>query len=182
MKIRLMGYRCSGKSSVGRALALELGVPFWDTDRVLESRVGKSIQDMVAYEGWESFRAMEREVLMELLEMEPAVLALGGGAVLDPINRLALRQQGLNVWLVASAQTILERMAQDPESPLRRPALTSLGPEEEVRSLLREREPLYREVAHVLVYTDHRPVEKLVREILELLGRAVAETHSARGT
>ncbi len=181
MQVRLIGYRCSGKSSVGRALALELGVPFWDTDRVLESRAGKSIQDVVAYEGWGSFRAMEREVLMGLLEMDPAVLALGGGAVLDPLNRVALSRQGLNVWLVAGAQTILERMAQDPESTLRRPALTCLGPEQEVRRLLREREPLYREVAHVRVYTDHRPVDKLVREILELLGRAVAETASARG-
>lgn len=170
MAIRLLGFRCTGKTSVGRALARQLCVPFWDTDELVESRTAKSIREIVADEGWGAFRSMEREVVLELLELDSAVIALGGGAVLHSKVRKALRAAGLNVWLQASPKIILERMALDPQNSSRRPALASLGPEEEVRTLLREREPLYREVAHFRVITDHKCVEGIVRELLRQLG------------
>ncbi len=161
-----MGYRATGKSTVGKVLARELCVPFWDTDELVECRSAKSIRQIVAQEGWEAFRAMERDVVLELLEMGPSVIALGGGAVLDFKVRKALGAAGLNVWLQAGPKTILERMAMDPWNSSRRPALAPWGPEEEVLTLLGEREPLYREVAHLAVTTDHKSVREIVREIL----------------
>lgn len=169
MRVRLIGYRCTGKTTVGRALASRLGVPFWDTDSVLQERAGRSISLIVQGFGWDRFRAMEREVVRELLELDPAVLALGGGAVLDPGTRKALGGSGFTVWLEASVESILERMARDPENGEKRPALTPMKTEEEVTCLLAEREPFYKEAAQARVCTDKKSVEEILREILALL-------------
>lgn len=181
MKIRLIGYRCAGKTTVGRALARRLGIPFWDTDLVLEERAGKSISLMVRQLGWEGFRVMEREVVRETLEMHPAVVALGGGAILDPGNRKALGGTGLTVWLEASAESILKRMARDPENEKKRPALTSRDEREEVAHLLAEREPLYKEAAQARVCTDRKSVEEILEEILVLVGGPGQHKYFASG-
>ncbi|MGQ9859774.1 MAG: shikimate kinase [Thermodesulfobacteriota bacterium] len=181
MRIGLLGYRCTGKTSVGRALAERLGIAFWDADEELEARWGKSVREIIEEGGWELFRVKEREVTKELLALDPALIALGGGAVLDPRTRRELRSRGVNVWLAASPTTILERMAHDPKNPSRRPALGPLGPEEEVRTLLRERESLYEEVAHFKVVTDHKSVEEIVGEILLRLSEG-SSNHSSNGS
>lgn len=166
VRIRLIGFRCTGKTTVGRALAHRLGVPFLDTDSVLQERAGRSISLMVKEWGWKGFRAMEREVVRELLALDPAVVALGGGAILDPGTRGALGGAGLTFWLEASAQTILERMPRDPENQKKRPALTSMQAEQEVVCLLAEREAFYREAAQARVQTDKKSVEEILEEIL----------------
>ncbi len=175
-----MGYRGTGKSTVGRVLARELCVPFRDTDELVEWRSAKSIQQIVAQEGWEAFRAMERDVVLEILEMGPAVIALGGGAVLDFKVRKALGAAGLNVWLQAGPKTILERMAMDPRNSSRRPPLASWGPQEEVLTLLRQREPLYKEVAHLAITTDQKDVREIVSEILLQVQRPTRKSKARR--
>lgn len=169
MRIRLIGFRCTGKTTVGRALAFRLEVPFWDTDSVLQERAGRSISLMVREFGWDRFRAMEGEVARELLELDPAVVALGGGAVLDPGTRKALGGTGFTVWLEASVESILERMARDPENGEKRPALTPMKAEEEVACLLAEREPFYKEAAQARICTDRKSLEEILGEILAIL-------------
>lgn len=166
MNIRLVGHRCTGKTSVGRLLASKLGFAFLDTDELLEARQGMTIRNIVAKKGWEVFRAIERKILLELLDRERAILALGGGVVLDPQNRRDLRARGINVWLLASHETILRRMRQDPRSSSSRPPLKGFSSEEELPLLIEEREPLYEEVAHIKVETDERPLEEIVEEII----------------
>ncbi len=170
MNIRLVGHRCTGKTSVGRLLAWKLGIPFWDTDDLIEMRQGIPITQIVERSGWSFFRAKEREVLLEVLDKGDAVVALGGGVVVDPRNRRDLKEKGVNIWLLADLETILQRMRQDPRSPSRRPPLKGLSPEEELLLLMEERDPLYREVAHLQVRTDGRPVGEIVGEILSRLG------------
>lgn len=166
MNIRLMGYRCTGKTSVGRILASRLDLPFWDTDSLIEAESGQTIKEIVERHGWERFRALERKVILELVGMEDAIISLGGGAVVDPQNRRALTWGGINIWLIASPGRILQRMAQDPQSAIRRPPLSPLSPVEEIRRLLVEREPLYRRLAHFQVYTDQLTLEEIVEEII----------------
>lgn len=170
MNIRLVGHRCSGKTSVGKLLASKLEIPFWDTDDLIERRQGMPISQIVETRGWSFFRAKEREVLLEVLDKRDGVVALGGGVVLDPRNRRDLKEKGVNIWLLAKPETILQRMRQDPKSPSRRPPLRGLSPEEELPLLMEERERLYREVAHLEVKTDGRPLEEIVGEILSRLG------------
>lgn len=172
VRIRLIGFRCTGKTTVGRALACRLGVPFWDTDLVLQKRTGRSISLIVKELGWEGFRAMEREVVKELLGLDPAVVALGGGAILDPGTRVALGGAGLTLWLEASVETVLERMAGDPQNSEKRPSLTSKQAKEEVMCLLAERERFYREAAQARVHTDKKSVEQILGEIMALIQEA----------
>jgi len=170
VNIRLLGHRCSGKTSVGKLLARKLGIPFWDTDDLIEMRQGMAISQIVETRGWSFFRAKEREVLLEVIDKEDGVVALGGGALLDPRNREDLKEKGVNIWLLAKPETILQRMRQDPKTASRRPPLRGLSPEEELPLLMEERDRLYREVAHLEVRTDGRPLEEIVGEILYRLG------------
>ncbi len=112
----LTGYRCTGKTSVGRGLAARLRRPFFDTDDLVRERTGMSVRRIVAEQGWASFRAVEKAAIADLASVQGAVVALGGGAVLDPENVAAVKANGRVVWLVADAQTIVARMV-DPIEP-----------------------------------------------------------------
>jgi len=143
-RIVLIGYRGSGKTSVGRALADVLSWRFLDIDEEIERHEGLSIARIVALHGWEGFRAKERIIIENLRSESSCVIAPGGGAVLDAGNVANLRRGSRVFWLRADASTLLERTRGDPLNHLRRPSLTGLEPEEEVRILLEEREPFYR--------------------------------------
>jgi shikimate kinase len=148
--IFLVGYRGSGKTTVGRALAARLGWPFLDADERLEHIAGRSVKEIFAAEGETGFRDRESAVLAEVSELTRHVVATGGGVVLRPGNRNLLRT-GFTSWLTASPETIWERIQTDPTTAARRPNLTAAGGLEEVRALLAVREPLYREVADFVV-------------------------------
>jgi shikimate kinase len=164
--IRLIGYRCTGKSTVGRRLAESLGWPFYDTDRMIVERIGCTIKAWVAEKGWPAFRQEEKNVIQTIPVDRPAVVALGGGAVLDLENRKRIREKSLVVWLTADQDTIMERMKTDPQNEDNRPSLSEKGRREEIEEILAQRIPLYRQTAHVVVNTQGKDIEDVASEIL----------------
>jgi shikimate kinase len=162
IRVTLVGYRASGKTTVGRLLAERLGYPFVDADRALEERLGCPIPAWFAREGETSFREREAACLAELLSGEaPLVLSTGGGVVLREGNRRLLRERGgLVVYLEADAPTLQARLRADAGG---RPSLTGKDVAEEVPMLLEKRSPLYREVAHRTVPATLAPPEVAAR-------------------
>jgi shikimate kinase len=157
----------AGKSAVGRQLARLLRREFYDSDAEIERRTGVDIPFIFEKEGEAGFRRRERDMIAELSGLEDIVLATGGGAVLDPANRAALASRGLVVYLVASVEQQLERTRLSSNRPL----LDAPDPAERLARLLREREPLYRELAALVVHTDGR----MVREVAQEIRRRLAE-------
>ena len=152
--IILVGYRCTGKTTVGRLLAGKLGWQFADADDLVEASAGKSVAAIFAAEGEPGFRDREAAALSDLCAREACVVATGGGAILRDSNRRLLRESGFVVWLTAAPETIGERLASDPLTGARRPNLTATGGMDEVRNLLAARAPLYSETADFVVATD----------------------------
>ena len=123
MNIVFIGYRGSGKSTVGRRLAARMRRRFVDTDDLIESKEGQ-IRDIVKSHGWDYFRAVEKRIIEEISKEDKLVIALGGGAVLDIDNVRVLKKNGFIIWLKADQQTLLKRIDEDPETNTRRPTLT----------------------------------------------------------
>lgn len=169
MTITLVGYRGTGKSSVAQRMADTLGLAAVDADAHIEQRAGKTIREIFADDGEPAFRALERTVAAELLRRTGLVIASGGGAVLNADTRRDMRAAGPVVWLRASPATIAARLDADPATRDRRPALTNHDPRDEIAALLAVREPLYREVATIIIDTDDRDVADIVAEILTQL-------------
>ena len=166
-KIFLIGYRATGKSSVGRALAAQLGLPFLDMDQEIEARAGRPISALVAAEGWEAFRRLERELLAELAAgREAMVIATGGGAVLHQGLLPQLKADHLVVWLTADTATIGARLAADPATASQRPSLTGQTVQAEIAPVLAEREPLYRQSANYIVDTTATPLAVVVEQLV----------------
>ena len=161
----LVGPMGAGKSTIGRLLAKELQLPFKDSDREIELRCGANIPWIFDVEGEAGFREREQAALTELLVDEPAVLATGGGAVMREQNRVILKSGGPVVYLHASVEQQIERTAKDRNRPL----LQCDNPAEVLRELMVKRDPLYREVADIIIETDRRPPRLVVQEILQRL-------------
>jgi shikimate kinase len=164
-RIYLIGYRGTGKSTVGPLVAARLGWRFIDADELLERRAGRTIQEIFAAEGEADFRVREEAILNELATLEKHVIATGGGVILRPANRERLRASGLVAWLTASPTTIRQRLQADPATASRRPTL-SQGGLAEIEELLRQREPLYRETAICEIDTEARSPEAIADAIL----------------
>ena len=167
MNLILIGYRGVGKSSVGRELAKRMKWDFVDSDDEIESRAGKSIAAIFADGGEQVFRDLESLVIEDLARRKQTVLAVGGGAVLRPANREALRGSGRIVWLQADARTILERVAADDATASRRPNLTTSGGEAEIIELLNKRTPTYRQCADLAVDTVGRSPAEVAVEVVD---------------
>jgi shikimate kinase len=182
MKIVLIGYRCTGKTSVGKRLAERLGIPFCDTDELIQSNVGKTIRELVDAEGWDVFRARERAIVKKLSASVDAVIAPGGGAIMDAANRKALKQKGLCVWLMADVGTIVERMRKDGVSNAQRPPLSSDGLEQETATILEARRPFYQEMADCIIDTSGKNIEAIADEILGALGLGLSDQERSRAT
>lgn len=161
----LIGYRGTGKSTVGALLAQRLGRPFVDLDRAIEAAAGCSIAALFANQGEPAFRDWEERMIAEESDQGEKVLATGGGAILRESNRIALRRHGVVIWLSAAPEVIAERLRGDAE----RPALTSLGTLGEVRDVLAARAPLYQSLADREVSTEGRSPEEVVATILGIL-------------
>lgn len=166
--LSLIGYRGTGKSTVGKRLARRLHWDWVDADNEIERRAGRTIKDIFATDGEPLFRQMERDVIAELLQREHLVLSTGGGAILNAETRNDLRAAGSVFWLVASVDTIASRILQDATTSSRRPNLTT-GGIQEIREVLAKREPLYAECAHVTVNTEGLRLAEIVDKIVDQL-------------
>lgn len=169
MKVVLTGFRGTGKTSVGRILADRLALPFFDTDALIERRAGMPIPEIFLQHGEAHFRALEREVIASLRDVE-GVISTGGGAVLDPANVADLRWRGTVYLLSAPPGVILERIAGSD-----RPGLTGLSPAEEVQTLLLARKEAYLGAADACIDTGRRTPGEVAEVILRAAGISAAE-------
>ncbi len=161
----LIGMSGAGKSRVGRLVAQRLRWRFVDTDVEIERTTGRSVPDIFAADGEAAFRAVERAVVARAARRAGAVIATGGGAVLDPANRALLFSGNLVICLVASAEQIAERLARSRE---RRPILEGPDPLAAIRALQKQRAPAYA-LAHHTISTDDRTLGEIVAEVLQTL-------------
>lgn len=169
MNIVLIGYRGSGKSTVGSRLAARLKMRFVDTDDLIEERQGAPISDIVKSHGWGHFRKLERSMIEEISKGDHLIIAPGGGAVLDTDNVDALRRNGTIIWLKANKQTLLKRIDQDAGTNTRRPTLTGKGTLEESEEMISIREPFYEKSSEIQIDTSTLDVEAVVENILTVL-------------
>lgn len=158
-RIYLVGFMGAGKSTVGRELSLKLQVPFVDLDAEIEEEQGLTVREIFARFGEPHFRALERQHLKRISETAQAVIALGGGAYVDPENRRIVDATGVAVWLEASLSKIRERIRPDGNRPL-------LGDPKRAERLYADRLPAYR-LARIHVLTDNRLPNEIADEILQ---------------
>jgi len=168
--IILVGPMGAGKSTIGRLLAKELRLAFRDSDKEIEQRTGASIPLIFDVEGEQGFREREHSAIADLCQMPGIVLATGGGAVLREDNRQALRDGGQVIYLCTSVEQQLDRTSRDRNRPL----LQTPNPRQVLVELMALRDPLYREVADIIIETDERPPRLVVGEILEQLRSLVS--------
>jgi len=171
MNIVLIGYRGTGKTSVGTALSERLGKAFCDTDDYIEAKLKMPISDMVEREGWSFFRAKEKEAIREVSQFKDCVIAAGGGAVLDGDNVENLKKNGVVVLLEAATSTILERMRVDKRTEQQRPSLTGKDPYEEIEEVLEFRRPIYQKAMDFSVDTTSKSIDQVLDEIVRRLGQ-----------
>ena len=163
--IFLVGLMGAGKTSVGRALAKYLGKAFFDTDQEIERATGVKIPIIFDIEGEAGFRVRESKVLAELTQRQNIVLATGGGIVLSDENRRLLAQRGTVVYLRATADDLRKRTRNDKSRPLLRVA----DPLLRLQELHDQRDPLYREVANIVIDTGSQGINALMRRLVEQL-------------
>mgnify|MGYP004461821017 FL=1 len=163
--IFLVGLMGAGKTTVGRLLAKRLGMRFVDSDHEIEARTGATISWIFEIEGEESFRRREVETIRDLTGRSGVVLATGGGAVIHPENRKHLKARGTVIYLRASVNNILQRTMHDKSRPL----LQTENRKEKLEELARQRDPLYREVADIIVDTGRPNVHAMVQSIMAQL-------------
>ena len=170
--IFLVGLMGAGKTSVGRVLARRFGKTFYDCDQEIERRTGVKIPVIFEIEGEAGFRAREEHVLRELTALTDIVLATGGGAVLREENRQALRQNGAVVYLRASLEDLWQRTRHDRNRPL----LQTADPRAKLEQLFRERDPLYREVASLVMDTGNQSLRSLANQLEQRLREYASST------
>lgn len=164
--IFLIGAMGAGKTTIGRLLAKELRLDFYDTDHEIESRTGADIAWIFDMEGEEGFRKREEKVIEELSKKSKIVLATGGGAILSEQNRRFLHSRGTVVYLMTTINQQLERTHKDRKRPL----LQDIGDvEAKLRDLMEEREHLYREIADHMIMTTRRSAKAVSTELIQFM-------------
>lgn len=162
MNIVLIGYRGTGKSSVGKLLAERSGRTLVSTDDEIVRRAGRSIPEIVKQHGWDHFRDIESEVCRDLAGRDQLIIDTGGGAILRQENAACLKSNGLLFWLTAEVPTISRRIGGDTQ----RPSLTGAKSfVEEIEEVLRERTPKYQSAADHVIATDHKTVSEIADAI-----------------
>lgn len=163
--IFLIGMPGAGKTTVGKALAKQLSLRFVDADKELVAKMGVSIATIFEIEGEAGFRVREAELVSQLVRERGITLATGGGVILDPTNRALLREHGAVVYLQAGLAELRERTRRDTKRPL----LQGDDPEAVLNALMKIREPLYNEVAHIVVNASRENIGKLAGQIIDEL-------------
>ena len=177
----LVGLPGSGKSTVGRQLARRVSLPFFDSDHVIEHRLGCSVREFFESEGEERFRELESTVIDELTAGPACVVSTGGGSVLRPENRERLNHRGTVVYLRSTPEEIFRRLRHDRSRPL----LQVADPQQRLKDLFAVRDPLYRQTAHFVIETGRPSVAMLVNMIvmqLELGGSVGPDVPDPQGS
>lgn len=162
--IALVGLMGAGKSSVGRRLAVQLGVPFKDADDEIVIAAGRPIADIFAERGEDEFRAGERRVIARILDDPPHILATGGGAFMNPLTRIILRQRATTIWLRADIETLVKRVSRRDDRPL----LRNADPRVVMTELMERRYPIYQE-ADLVVDSREGPHQITVDAVIAAL-------------
>ena len=165
--IFLVGPMGAGKSTIGKHLADQLHMEFYDSDVEIERRTGADIAWVFDVEGEEGFRKREEQVICDLSELQGIVLATGGGAIKSSLTRNRLSARGIVVYLETPIEKQLARTQRDKRRPLLQ---TEEAPREVLTRLSEEREPMYREIADYVVRTDELTAKQVATQIVELLG------------
>ena len=170
--IYLIGYRGSGKTSVGKMLARLLNRPFLDIDAEAVQAAGASIQDMVAHHGWEAFRRLESDIVKQTALRSGHIIATGGGVILNADNIRRMKSSGRVIWLRIKPETARNRISEDPLTLDQRPGLTTAGCMAEIASVMQHRAPLYEQSADLMVDADDADIETICRYILAIIVEA----------
>ncbi len=166
--IVLVGVPGAGKTTVGKLLAKNLGIDFFDSDQVIESRAGKSVSDIFTQDGEPAFRKLEHDVIVELLDSNNVVLALGGGSLGNDETRAKVKD-AKTVWLVAGLAQAVDRVGMNRNRPLLLGNVRG-----QLADLMAAREPFYKEVAAIAVDTSKLIPSEVVTEIVSELGKIEA--------
>jgi shikimate kinase len=166
--IVLVGVPGAGKTTVGKLLAKELGVEFFDSDQVIETKAGKSVSDIFTQDGEPTFRKLEHDVIMELLDSNNVVVALGGGSLGNDDTRAKVKD-ATTVWLVAGLAQAVDRVGMNRNRPLLLGNVRG-----QLADLMTAREPLYKEVASIAVDTSKLIPSEVAAEIVSELGKMKA--------
>jgi shikimate kinase len=170
MSIILIGYRGSGKTTVGRKLADRLGKKFVDADDLIVAKAGKTIREIFAEQGEAGFRVLEAQVVRDLAGSQNQVIGLGGGALRLKGNRRAISGKNHQIiYLTCEPLELLRRIEGDAGTSANRPALTSLGGIEEIHKMLALREPIYKSIKTAELDVTHLTPEQVVEAIVGLL-------------
>ena len=166
--IVLVGVPGAGKTTVGKLLAKNLGINFFDSDQVIESRAGKSVSDIFTQDGEPAFRKLEHDVIVELLDSNNVVLALGGGSLGNDETRAKVKE-ATTVWLVTGLAQAVDRVGMNRNRPLLLGNVRG-----QLADLMAAREPFYKEVAAIAVDTSKLIPSEVVTEIVSELGKIEA--------
>lgn len=169
MKVILIGYRATGKTTVGMLLASKLRIPFFDTDLLVEEKLSMPIKEIVAGRGWNYFRAREKEAIQILSQKSACVAATGGGIVLARENVESLKQMGVVIWLDAPLQDIIKRLQEDAQNGARRPQFTDGSLIQETIKMLKQRIPLYEKAADFSLDTSGKSAAQVAEDIYQHL-------------
>lgn len=155
----------SGKTTLGKILSKKLDKIFYDSDQVIEEKLGVDVPMIFEYEGEEGFREREKDILQELVSKKNIVLATGGGIILSKSNRDLLSENGIVIYLKSNQKDLILRMKNDKTRPL----LKNGNIELIIKKLCKEREPLYEEIADFEIMTKNKRVHEVVNEIIRII-------------
>jgi len=163
--IYLIGLMGSGKTTLGKILSKKLDKHFYDSDQVIEEKLGVNVPMIFEYEGEAGFREREKDILKELVSKQNIVLATGGGIILSESNRDLLAKNGIVIYLKSNQKDLVLRMKNDKTRPL----LNNGNVELIIKKLCQEREPLYEEIADFKVVTKNKRINEVVNEIVRII-------------
>jgi len=163
--IYLVGLMGSGKTTLGKILSKKLDKIFYDSDQVIEEKLGVDVPMIFEYEGEAGFREREKDILKELVNIQNIVLATGGGIILSKSNRDLLAKNGIVIYLKSNQKDLILRVKNDKTRPL----LKNGNIEEIIKKLYKEREPLYEEIADFEIMTKNKRIHEIVNEIINVL-------------
>jgi len=173
MNIVLIGFRGTGKSTVGRLLSKRLERDFIDSDKQIESSTEKTIKSIFEEDGEEGFRKIEADTIAELSKADNKVISAGGGAVLKEDNVRNLKDNGFLVLLEATPEIIHNRIEQDEKTTQQRPSLTDKKPLDEIKHLIEQRDHAYKSAADFTINTSYVSCEDIVNEIITIVNKTL---------